>query len=79
MIGEAMSAAGILQIIACAGSLEEHFIPPTINYLEPDSACSLDYVVNQSRIKRLGNILVNNFGPGGNNAACVLSRVENHE
>jgi 3-oxoacyl-[acyl-carrier-protein] synthase II len=76
MIGEAMSASGILQIIACVGAFEEHFIPPTINYREPDPACDLDYVVNQARIKRLGNILINNFGPGGNNAACVLSRVE---
>ncbi len=79
MIGEAMSASGILQIIACAGAFEEHFIPPTINYREPDPACDLDYVVNQARVKRLGNILVNNYGPGGNNAACVLSRAENSE
>ncbi|MFA5361873.1 MAG: beta-ketoacyl-[acyl-carrier-protein] synthase family protein [Candidatus Omnitrophota bacterium] len=75
MIGEAMSASGVLQIIASVGALEEYFIPPTINYKEPDPACDLDYVVNEARIKRLGNILINNFGPGGNNAACVLSRI----
>lgn len=74
MVGESVSAGGITQLAACLGSLEEGFIPPTINYQEKDSECDLDYVVNQARSQEVNNVLVNNFGPGGNNATVVVKK-----
>jgi 3-oxoacyl-[acyl-carrier-protein] synthase II len=50
------------------------FIPPTINYELRDDECDLDYVANRSRIARINNVLINNFGPGGSNASFVLSK-----
>jgi len=76
MIGEAVSAAGILQAAASIGAMENSFIPPTINYKENDPECDLDYVANKAREKKVNNVLINNFGPGGNNAAAVLSKYE---
>jgi 3-oxoacyl-[acyl-carrier-protein] synthase II len=74
MIGEPFSAGGLLQIIASIGSIEYSFVPPTINYQVRDDECDLDYVVNRSRTSRINNVLINNYGPGGNNASLVISR-----
>jgi 3-oxoacyl-[acyl-carrier-protein] synthase II len=74
MTGEPFSAGGLFQIAASIGSMYKGFIPPTINYEVKDNDCDLDYVANKSRIARVNNVLVNNFGPGGNNAAFILSK-----
>jgi 3-oxoacyl-[acyl-carrier-protein] synthase II len=74
MIGEAVSAAGVLQIAASVGAMENNFVPPTINYKEKDPECDLEYAVNKAIEKKINNVLINNFGPGGNNAACVISK-----
>ncbi|MGD0335841.1 MAG: beta-ketoacyl-[acyl-carrier-protein] synthase family protein [Candidatus Omnitrophota bacterium] len=74
MIGESFSASGIFQIISSLGSIEQGFIPPTINYKEKDDDCDLDYVTTGARKCKVDNILINNFGPGGNNASAVISR-----
>ncbi|MBI5416505.1 beta-ketoacyl-[acyl-carrier-protein] synthase family protein [Candidatus Poribacteria bacterium] len=74
MIGETFSAGGLFQIAAAIGSIYNGFIPPTINYEIKDENCDLDYVVNKSRVTRVNNVLVNNFGPGGSNAALVISK-----
>ena len=74
MVGESVSASGILQIVASIGSLIEDFVPPTINYKEEDSECDLDYVPNKSRMAKVENVLINNFGPGGNNATAIIKK-----
>lgn len=74
MIGESFSAAGLFQIAASIGSMVKGFIPPTINYEIRDDFCDLDYVTNKSRIARINNVLINNYGPGGNNASLVISK-----
>jgi 3-oxoacyl-[acyl-carrier-protein] synthase II len=74
MIGETFSAGGVFQIAASIGSMYEGFIPPTINYEIRDDDCDLDYVANRSRITRINNVLINNYGPGGSNAAFILSK-----
>lgn len=74
MIGETFSAGGIFQIAASIGSMYNGFIPPTINYEMNDEDCDLDYVANKSRLTRINNVLINNYGPGGSNAAFILSK-----
>ncbi|MEW6601234.1 MAG: beta-ketoacyl-[acyl-carrier-protein] synthase family protein [Nitrospirota bacterium] len=74
MIGETFSAGGLFQIAASIGSMYKGFIPPTVNYEYRDDDCDLDYVANKSRITRIRNVLINNYGPGGSNAAFILSK-----
>jgi 3-oxoacyl-[acyl-carrier-protein] synthase II len=74
MIGETFSAGGLFQIASAIGSMCRGFIPPTINYEVRDRECDLDYVANSSRITRINNVLINNYGPGGSNAAFILSK-----
>jgi len=76
MIGETLSVAGLFQIASSIGAMMNGFIPPTINYKEPDPACDLEYVPNESRQAMVRNVLINNFGPGGNNAAAIISKYE---
>jgi len=76
MIGETVSAGGCLQIASAAGSIVQGFIPPTIQYKEADPDCDLDCVPNTSRQQEVKTVLINNFGPGGNNASAVIAKYE---
>lgn len=74
MIGEPFSASGIMQLIASLGYLNDRLIFPTINYKDADSECDIHIVRDVIRMPRIKHILVNNFGPCGNSAACVVSQ-----
>lgn len=74
MTGHAIGAAGAMEIIATALSLQHDLILPTINLDTQDPACDLDYVPNAARKKAIDIALSNHFAFGGSNAALVLSK-----
>lgn len=74
MTGHTMGAASAIEAIACCLALENEFLPPTINYVEPDPQCDLDYVPNRSRVQRVDTVMNNSFAFGGNNACIILGR-----
>ncbi len=74
MIGHTLAAAGAIEAIACALTIEEGVIHPTINYETPDPECDLDYVPNQARRAEVNIVLSNSFGLGGQNACLVLGK-----
>ena len=76
MIGHLMGAAGTVEAIACAKTLETGVLHPTINYETPDPDCDLDYVPNESRKTDPRIVLSNSFGFGGHNATLILRRWE---
>lgn len=76
MIGHAMGASGALEAVACAMTLSEGIIPPTINYTTPDPELDLDYVPNAARRANVRVALSNSFGLGGQNACVVLKKYE---
>jgi 3-oxoacyl-[acyl-carrier-protein] synthase II len=49
--------------------------PPTINLIDQDPACDLDYCANTARPLRIDYALKNNFGFGGTNGSLVFKRV----
>jgi 3-oxoacyl-[acyl-carrier-protein] synthase II len=55
-------------------ALREGFLPPTINYTDPDPACDLDYVPNVGRPAALEAAVVNTIAFGSKNSALVLRR-----
>jgi 3-oxoacyl-[acyl-carrier-protein] synthase II len=76
MLGHALGGSGAIEVIACAMSLFEQVLHPTINYETPDPECDLDYVPNIARdVKNLTHVLSNSFGLGGQNATIVLGKV----
>ena len=56
MTGEAIASGGI-RMVADVISLENQFIPPTINYLVSDPDCDLRYVVNHSKEYKIRTLL----------------------
>jgi 3-oxoacyl-[acyl-carrier-protein] synthase II len=76
MIGETFSASGVLSLAALTGTLHRDFIPPTVNYLERDPECDLNYIIHSTKEKMIRNALVLSTDPYGNNSAIVLQRYE---
>src|SRR5205809_4477219 len=70
-----LGATGAIEAALCALALERQWIPPTINYQNPDPACDLDVVPNHGREAPLNYIMSNSFGFGGINACVILGRV----
>lgn len=74
MTGHLMGAAGAIEAIICAVSIERGAIPPTTNYGEPDPECDLDYVPNIARKQEVNVAMSNSLGFGGHNATIVLKK-----
>lgn len=74
MTGHLMGAAGAIEAIICALSIERGAIPPTTNYGEPDPECDLDYVPNIARKQEVNVAMSNSLGFGGHNATIVLKK-----
>lgn len=70
-----LGATGAIEAAICALALDRQWVPPTINYQNPDPACDLDIVPNQGRAAKLNHVMSNSFGFGGINACVVLGRV----
>ena len=74
MVGHLIGAAGAVEAVALALTLQRGVLPPTINRTHPDPTCDLDYVPNQAREVRVRTAMSTSFGFGGQNAALVMRR-----
>lgn len=76
MTGHLLGAAGGIEAAASIMTINTGEIHPTINYVNPDPDCDLNYVPN-TKIKQKVNIAIsNNLGFGGQNATLVFKRFE---
>jgi 3-oxoacyl-[acyl-carrier-protein] synthase II len=76
MMGHLLGAAGAVETAVCALTIAEGKIAPTINLIDQDPQCPLDYVPNTMRERRVRHAMNNSFGFGGTNCTLVLSRYE---
>ncbi len=76
MTGHLLGAAGAIEAIITVMALKDSFLPPTINLVNPDPECDLDYVPNKGRKMEIKYALSNALGFGGHNAAIVLKKYE---
>ncbi len=76
MTGHLLGAAGAVEAIITAMALNEGFLPPTINLVNQDPDCDLDYVPNKGRKADIRYALSNALGFGGHNAALILKKFE---
>ena len=74
MTGHLLGAAGAIEAIICALSIEHGIIPPTINLENHDPECDLDYIPNQAVKRPVNAAISNSFGFGGHNATILLRR-----
>lgn len=74
MIGHAIGASGVMEVISTSLSLQHDLLLPTINLETADPDCDLDYVPNEARKKAIDIVLSNHFAFGGANVALILRR-----
>jgi 3-oxoacyl-[acyl-carrier-protein] synthase II len=71
--GHSLGAAGALEGVACALSIERGVIPPTVGLERQDPEIHLDIVRDTPREWEPGPVLSNSFGFGGHNGCIVLA------
>jgi 3-oxoacyl-[acyl-carrier-protein] synthase II len=76
LTGHLLGAAGGIEAVFSALAVHRNILPPTINYVNPDPDCDLDYVPNEPREAHVEYALSNSFGFGGTNAALLFKRFE---
>jgi 3-oxoacyl-[acyl-carrier-protein] synthase II len=74
--GHLMGAAGGVEAIATALSIERGMIHPTINYEFPDPECDLDYVPNEPRKVEVKTAMSISAGFGGVNSVILMRQFE---
>ncbi|WP_029540596.1 beta-ketoacyl-ACP synthase II [Selenomonas sp. AB3002] len=74
MTGHLLGAAGGVEAIATALTVENDMMPPTMNYETQDEGLDLDYVPNKARAKTVRAAMSNSFGFGGHNACLLLKK-----
>lgn len=74
MIGHLLGAAGSVELIVTALSLQNGEIHPTANLEEPDPECDLDYVPGIARKRSFEYAISESLAFGGHNTAVVLRK-----
>ena len=75
MTGHMLGAAGAIEAIVCLKVLETGIVPPTINLLEPDPRCDLNYAPNTAVKADIDLCVSNSLGFGGHNACLAFRKV----
>ncbi len=75
MTGHLLGGAGGIESVFTVLALHHQVSPPTINLLNPDPECDLDYCANEARSMKIDMAVKNNFGFGGTNGTLVFRRV----
>ena len=74
MIGHPQGASGAAGVVGAILGMNHGFLPPTINYQEPDPECDLNYIPNRGIAKSVDFSLCNCIGFGSKNSALVIAR-----
>ena len=76
MIGHLLGAAGAVEAVVCAKTIQEGFIHGTVGYKVPDEECDLDYCGNGNIEQEVNAVLSNSLGFGGHNATLCFKKVK---
>jgi len=75
MTGHLLGGAGGVESVFCALAVHHQIAPPTINIIEQDPECDLDYCANAARDMKIDVAVNNNFGFGGTNGTLVFRKI----
>ena len=75
LTGHLLGGAGGIESVFTVLALHHQKVPPTINLVNPDPECDLDYCANTARDLKIDVALKNNFGFGGTNGSLVFKRL----
>jgi 3-oxoacyl-[acyl-carrier-protein] synthase II len=74
-IGHCLGAAGAIEAVVSLMAMRDGVLPPTINYINPDENCDLDYVANETRKAEVNVVMSNSFGFGGTNGVVIFKKI----
>jgi 3-oxoacyl-[acyl-carrier-protein] synthase II len=74
MVGHLLGAAGAISGFGCLMAILHNKVHPTINLIDLDPECNLDYVPNVAREMKVDVAMANGFGFGGQNASTIFRR-----
>ncbi len=74
MTGHLLGGSGGIEAVATVMAIVSDRVPPTINLVNPDPDCDLDYVPNHSREQLVNVALSNSFGFGGHNVTLAFKK-----
>jgi 3-oxoacyl-[acyl-carrier-protein] synthase II len=75
MTGHTLGAAGAIESIFCIKAINDGVIPPTINLINPDPLCDLNYTPLIATEKDVSVTMNNSFGFGGTNSTLVFKKI----
>ena len=75
MTGHMLGAAGAAEAIISVLALRDGVVPPTINLLEPDPECDLDYTPLTAKERKLDMAVSTSLGFGGHNASLAFRTI----
>jgi len=75
MTGHLLGAAGGIEAVFTTLAVHHQVSPPTINLINQDPECDLDYCANVAREMKIDVALSNSFGFGGTNGSMIVRRV----
>src|SRR5256714_522852 len=75
MMGHSLGAAGAIEAVISLLAVQNHLLPPNINFREGDLGLDLNIVANEPNNAEVRTILSNSFGFGGTNASIIMRSV----
>lgn len=74
MTGHLLGAAGAIEAIISIRSLQDGFVPATINYVNKDEECDLNLVTNEGKKADIEYAMSNSLGFGGHNGTVIFKK-----
>ncbi|MBI5727305.1 MAG: beta-ketoacyl-ACP synthase II [Ignavibacteriales bacterium] len=74
MTGHLLGAAGAVEAIAAIHAIRTGQIPPTINFVNPEPECDLNYTFNKTQERNVDYAISNAFGFGGHNTTVIFKK-----
>jgi 3-oxoacyl-[acyl-carrier-protein] synthase II len=75
MTGHLLGGAGGLESVLSVLAVHHQVSPPTINIINQDPECDLDYCANTARQMNIQYAMKNSFGFGGTNGTLIFGKV----
>ena len=73
-LGHLLGASGGVEAVIASLAVHRNLIPPTINLIEQDPECDLDYTPLKAKDRKINIAMSNSFGFGGHNAVLLFRK-----
>ncbi|MFZ6657861.1 beta-ketoacyl-ACP synthase II [Undibacterium sp. TJN19] len=75
MTGHLLGGAGGLESVFTVLAMHNQISPPTMNIINQDPECDLDYCANMARDMKIDYAMKNSFGFGGTNGTLIFAKI----